>query len=551
MEQTADLVRRAQEGEREAFGALVERYQGLVYGLAFHLVRDLADAEDLAQEAFVKAYQNLDRLEHPDRFVAWMKRITANECKMWLRRRRPEEVPLEPDEEGKVTLDLSSLEDPSLHPDRALERKEFRREVMEAIESLSEGNRLAVTLFYLDGLSYREVSEFLEVPISTVKTRLHKARNKLKEELWAMAERELSNSRLGPEFTRRVLEKVEIVWTEPTIIWAMYPCMRALGEDWSLAYLMGINGYAFRLAVDGQVSPGHSHVVDWDKVWELPERAGYTVYGIDVTLKGSHAKVTPEKFEARKEEAWEKARTVIDRGVPVIVWQPMTVEQQANGLHAYEYGIIYGYDERTGEYLIRHPWAGDFTVPYKGIGHTDPVNWLNISWFEKERSVDPKDLEQETLAFAVEHAHRTPPDELGIHNGAIGWGLGGYEVWIKALEEETIGPDGGGEMAKMVRECRGHAAVFLGEIADHFGPGPQVHLERARDLYQQIADAWTAYLKLFPGMSSAPSAWTVSTPQERSQALAAVRSTCEAEGKAVAELDAALGKIERNRCCQG
>ena len=89
-----------------------------------------------------------------------------------------------------------------------------------------------------------------------------------------------------------------------------------------------------------------------------------------------------------------------------------------------EYGIIYGYDERTGEYLIRHPFAGEFSVSYKGIGHTDPVNWLNLVWFEKQRSIDPKDLELEALKFAVEHAHRTPPepDPSGVYTGARGWG---------------------------------------------------------------------------------------------------------------------------------
>ena len=186
-----------------------------------------------------------------------------------------------------------------------------------------------------------------------------------------------------------------------------------------------------------------------------------------------------------------------------------------------------------------------FWVPYNGIGHIDPVNWLHLVWFEKQRSIDPKDLELEALKFAVEHAHRTPPepDPSGVYTGARGWGLGGYEMWIRALEGGTIGPDGGGGMARMVRECRGHAAVFLGEIADHFGPGPHVHLARVRDLYQKVADTWTAYLKLFPGMSSAPSAWTVSTPQDRSQALATVRRAYEAERKAVAELEAALGFI--------
>jgi RNA polymerase sigma-70 factor (ECF subfamily) len=540
MDHDADLVRRTLEGRSEAFGALVEKYQRLVHGLAFHLVGNLTDAEDLVQDAFVRAYQNLHCLDDPMKFAGWLRRIIANECKMQLRRKRSKEIQANVDEAGKVTLDMSLLEDPSPRPDEALEKKELRQEVMRAVESLSEGTRLTVTMFYLNGMSYQEVSDFLEVPISTVKTRLHKARNKLKEELWKMVEQEFAEKRLGSEFTQKVLEKVETVRTAPTILWSLYPCMRALGEAWSLSYLMGIDGYAFRLAVDEQISGYHSHVLDWDRVWEVPKRAGYEVRGIGATLYNPDWKVSPEEFEAKKEEAWEQVRRVIDRGVPVIVWQPMTVQQKEEGLQAYEFGIIYGYDTSTQEYLIKHPWAGEFAVPYKGIGHTDPVNWFQVTWFEKKTPVDPKELERHGLTFAVEHARRTPP------NDAIGWGLGGYEMWRRALETGRIGPDGGGDMATMVQECRRHAVAFLDEIGDHFGSGAHVHLDRARSLYQTVVDAWEAYLKVFPNpwTSSPPSRGDVGNPEDRHRGLSALNRAYEAERKAVEEIEAALREIE-------
>jgi len=268
-------------------------------------------------------------------------------------------------------------------------------------------------------------------------------------------------------------------------------------------------GYAFRLAVDEQISGYHSHVVDWDRVWQVVKRAGYEVHGVDATLHNPDHKVSPEEFEAKKEEAWEQVQKAIDQGIPAVIWQPMTVQQKEDGLQTYEFGIIYGYDERTQEYLIKHPWAGEFSVPYNGIGHTDPVNWFQVTWFKKKTPVDPKELELQGLKFAVEHARRTPPSEL------VGWGLGGYELWIKALENGKIGPDGGGEMTKMVRECRGHAVAFLGEIGDHFGPEAHVHLDRAEELYQAVVDAWDAYLKVFPGVSSLPSPGDVGNPQDR------------------------------------
>jgi hypothetical protein len=136
---------------------------------------------------------------------------------------------------------------------------------------------------------------------------------------------------------------------------------------------------------------------------------------------------------------------------------------------------------------------------------------------------------------------------MGIHTDPVGWGLGGYEVWIGALESGTIGSDGGGEMAKMVRECRGHARSFLDEIKDHFDSSAQVHahLHRARDLYQIVVDAWDAYLKVFPGVSSESAPGDVENPQDRHRALLALRRAYETEQKAIAEIEAALGAMER------
>jgi len=86
--QDAELVQRTLQGDKNAFDRLVSKYQGAVYGLCLHLVGNFADAQDLAQEAFVRAYLELYQLREPSKFANWLYRVTANVCKMWLRKRK-------------------------------------------------------------------------------------------------------------------------------------------------------------------------------------------------------------------------------------------------------------------------------------------------------------------------------------------------------------------------------------------------------------------------------------------------------------------------------
>ena len=90
----SELVQLTHAGDTASFGELVRRYQGLIYGLAYHRIGNFADAQDIAQEAFVKAFRRLDQLDQPERFAAWLKTIAANECRMWLRA-RPDDIPLD------------------------------------------------------------------------------------------------------------------------------------------------------------------------------------------------------------------------------------------------------------------------------------------------------------------------------------------------------------------------------------------------------------------------------------------------------------------------
>jgi len=162
-----ELVRRARRGDIESYNLLVSRWEKRVYNYLLRLVSDREDALDLAQEVFLKAYQNLGQLEDAARFGPWLFRIAHNEAFSLLRRRRPEgESEGEPAEAGLRYR---------LYP------VEMALAVERALNSLPVEQREAVILKIYQGLKFEEMAEALECPVSTVKSRLYTALDRLKE----------------------------------------------------------------------------------------------------------------------------------------------------------------------------------------------------------------------------------------------------------------------------------------------------------------------------------------------------------------------------------
>lgn len=173
------LVTLAVNGRAEAFQILVERYQKQVFSLAYRLCGDYDEAQDMAQEAFIRIYQELPRFDVTRRFFPWMYRVAHNVCVNQLARRPREGTPLD------ETFDLSDERSPQARPEQAFAQAEQARAVREAIASLPEGYRLPLVLKYLEGLSYQQISQQLALPVSTIETRLFRGRNMLKKLLAA------------------------------------------------------------------------------------------------------------------------------------------------------------------------------------------------------------------------------------------------------------------------------------------------------------------------------------------------------------------------------
>jgi RNA polymerase sigma factor (sigma-70 family) len=178
------LVAQARAGDRAAFVELVARHQPLLSGLCRRMVGE-PQAEDAAQEAIQQALLALDMLKRPEQFGPWLAGIGLNICRRWLAR-RGQMGSLDGLVGGeRVNQSLDTL---VTDPAWAAEESELTALVRDAVRALPPGQRSAVALFYLAGLSHAETAAALGIPIGAVKTRLHKARQRLRHQLWSLWE---------------------------------------------------------------------------------------------------------------------------------------------------------------------------------------------------------------------------------------------------------------------------------------------------------------------------------------------------------------------------
>jgi RNA polymerase sigma-70 factor (ECF subfamily) len=176
------LIERCRAGDVGAFEPLVERYRQRVYRLAYNVLRDGEEAWDVAQEAFVRAWQNLGSFRGQSQFYTWLFRITVNVASDRVRARAAQgrafgTERVEEEEWGRT------LEDQGESPEDTASRAELRERIRQGLARLSEQHRTIIMLSDLEGLSYREIADVLDIPMGTVMSRLHNARKRLREAL--------------------------------------------------------------------------------------------------------------------------------------------------------------------------------------------------------------------------------------------------------------------------------------------------------------------------------------------------------------------------------
>lgn len=179
------LVRRVQAGEVERFDDLVRKYRERIWGVVYNLTANREDASDLTQDAFIKAFQSINRFQGQSAFFTWLYRIAVNGTLNHLQKaklRRFFSLEKIRDEEP-VTALLDQLADPGNTSDRAACLGELQQKLNEAMQKLSIKHRTVVTLFEIDGLSHEEIAEITGTSVGTVRSRLHYAKQQLQAEL--------------------------------------------------------------------------------------------------------------------------------------------------------------------------------------------------------------------------------------------------------------------------------------------------------------------------------------------------------------------------------
>jgi RNA polymerase sigma-70 factor (ECF subfamily) len=178
------LVRKTLDGEKEAFSVLIKRYSKQIYSLTYRLTNDPEDARDLAQEAFIHIYKVLDKYDQKRSFFSWMYKVSSNVCYNNLRRNKSKkEVSLD-----KIIEFTPLVARGEVQPEERYVRIETQALVRKAVAELPEIYRMPLVLRYLEDLTYRQIAEVMDLPLTTIETRLYRGKALLQKRLRAGGE---------------------------------------------------------------------------------------------------------------------------------------------------------------------------------------------------------------------------------------------------------------------------------------------------------------------------------------------------------------------------
>ena len=227
-----ELIRRILEGDDAAFADLVRKYQKRVHALAWRKIGDFHIAEDITQEAFLQVYRKLATLKDPNQFPGWLYVIANRRCRAWLRKKRLQTQQLE---ETDITMVESTSYSRHVAAEQAENAVETKRELVKnLLAKLKESDRTVLTLYYFGEMTYAEISEFLGVSVNTVATRVHRARERLKQ-YEPMIREALGSFQLSPNLPENIMREIPRIkplppagGKTPVVPWAIATSMAIL-----------------------------------------------------------------------------------------------------------------------------------------------------------------------------------------------------------------------------------------------------------------------------------------------------------------------------------
>jgi RNA polymerase sigma-70 factor (ECF subfamily) len=559
----AELVRRTRSGDNNAYGELVSRYQGHVYGLAYSLVGNWTEAQDIAQETFIRAYTNLDQLRDPARFAAWLRRVAFGVAMNWLKAFRPK---LFQKIDGRVDLDRLEIPDFRPGPSQVAQNRELAHAVIEAVDSLPPKYRVPLTMFHLDGLSYKKVADFLDIPLGTVQALIHRARAKLKVALAAYAAEEISpmvqevfnEHKLGPEFTREVVGAVqefkrltgnlqghmvvaaEVYWQPPVYLMTHLVQMRVAGwEDMDFDTLAAVSGASALFA--------------WQPNTYRPKYADLLI-GMDKRI----AEATGFGYEwipfADAEDAWKILKESVDSTRPAKGWHYENVLFAGyRDAATKEERQVFAMADGPGTYALSWAWA-QFKEWVALVGQWNQKQLGRHS--ERLPNADEKDVAVRVMRDLVDWSVQ-PPESVRQHFPRAKFGLAGIEAFADAVAD--ISRDA--KHFNAYASChalnpqwtmRNSTALYLSGVAGRFPENVRSHILAAAKGYRGAYKAWDEMTEHLPPSWAKKAGWRPDASdnaweleENRRAGAAAVREALRCEKAAVAEIKKALRLIKR------
>lgn len=558
-----ELVRRAQAGDREAFGELTRRYRRQMYGYANALTQEPFLAEDIVQDALIRAFLHLGTLVDVGRFLPWLHRIVRNQAYSRLRsdpsaKEKPFSALRRDREEGdpdgadwsnldailhRVSRSLTDNADDAVNPEEHLMRRQVMDMIAGMLRCLSERERRIFESHFFDHLSPREIAKLFSLTPANVYQILSRSRRKVAQERIRVVVDQYMTERkdLGTMRTKVLAKTAEFhasgTWTSAG--GAIYRMLSFTDRKLSMPMAMGLTGQAFRIAI----CPDDVHIagptvyafrdiltrglrnIGWScRIVETQSKrdvSGENANLIDPALLTAEAK---EKRQLQEElpAALDLIHHSIDRGIPVLSWD----------LFIPEFGVIYGYDDDQ-RLLTAMECMQDDKLPYDHLGRGTLEDLFVLAldeWTERDRRA----MLSDALAMVLEHYRglEAPADRCER-------GLRAYDAWMEAFRGGRIEPNGNAYNAAVVQDARRLAADFLSELSAEWEGNEESDAriralsgEGAR-LYRQMAEQLQELVARFPF----PSGGDPNSDASREFAVRTLQSVKALEEQAVSVLE--------------
>ena len=262
-----ELIHRVLEGDDSAFSTLVEKYQKQVHALAWRKIGDFHIAEDITQDTFLNAYQNLTTLKNPQRFSGWLYVIATRCCQAWLRKKQIQTESLE--EMDSDTLEPEAYSRYVSEQETKVSVAAQRQVVKKLLATLPESERTVMTLHYFGEMTCESMSEFLGVSANTIKSRLRRARQRLKQEE-PMIREAITNFKISPTLTEDIMKEIsQLKPSTPSASKPIIPWVIGATSALLIALIFGIGG---------------QYLANFQKPYSFDAQAERTVELVDVQI---------------------------------------------------------------------------------------------------------------------------------------------------------------------------------------------------------------------------------------------------------------------------